>query len=40
MFAGQATYFPMKVNASGVIPPIFAGAVLSFPATLGTYFRG
>jgi preprotein translocase subunit SecY len=34
MFAGQATYFPMKVNASGVIPPIFAGAVLSFPATL------
>ncbi|MCE9671507.1 preprotein translocase subunit SecY [Myxococcus stipitatus] len=38
MFAGQATYFPMKVNASGVIPPIFAGAVLSFPATLGTWF--
>ncbi|MBJ6762955.1 preprotein translocase subunit SecY [Myxococcaceae bacterium JPH2] len=38
MFAGQATYFPMKVNSSGVIPPIFAGAVLSFPATLGTWF--
>ncbi|NOK37104.1 preprotein translocase subunit SecY [Corallococcus exercitus] len=38
MFAGQATYFPMKVNASGVIPPIFAGAVLSFPATLGAWF--
>ncbi|QDE94099.1 preprotein translocase subunit SecY [Myxococcus xanthus] len=38
MFAGQATYFPMKVNTSGVIPPIFAGAVLSFPATLGTWF--
>lgn len=37
MFAGQATYFPMKVNTSGVIPPIFAGAVLSFPATLGTW---
>ncbi|HYX91066.1 MAG TPA: preprotein translocase subunit SecY [Myxococcaceae bacterium] len=34
MFAGQATYFPMKVNSAGVIPPIFAGAVLSFPATL------
>ena len=34
MFAGQATYFPMKVNTSGVIPPIFAGALLSFPATL------
>lgn len=35
MFAGQATYFPMKVNTSGVIPPIFAGALLSFPATVG-----
>ncbi len=34
MFAGQATYFPMKVNASGVIPPIFASALLSFPSTL------
>jgi preprotein translocase subunit SecY len=38
MFAGQATYFPMKVNSAGVIPPIFAGALLSFPATLGTWF--
>jgi len=37
MFAGQATYFPMKVNASGVIPPIFAGALLSFPTTLGNW---
>jgi preprotein translocase subunit SecY len=37
MFAGQATYFPMKVNTSGVIPPIFAGAILSFPTTLGTW---
>jgi len=34
LFAGQASYFPMKVNASGVIPPIFAGALLSFPGTL------
>lgn len=40
MFAGQATYFPLKVNASGVIPPIFAGALLSFPATLGTWVPG
>jgi preprotein translocase subunit SecY len=38
MFAGQATYFPMKVNSAGVIPPIFAGALLSFPTTLGTWF--
>lgn len=38
MFAGQATYFPMKVNASGVIPPIFAGALLSVPTTLSGFF--
>jgi preprotein translocase subunit SecY len=38
MFAGQATYFPMKVNTSGVIPPIFAGALLSFPTTLSNWF--
>ncbi|HTO97655.1 MAG TPA: preprotein translocase subunit SecY, partial [Myxococcales bacterium] len=37
MFAGQATYFPMKVNTAGVIPPIFASALLSFPATLGNW---
>jgi len=37
MFAGQATYFPMKVNSSGVIPPIFAGALLSFPITLSQW---
>jgi preprotein translocase subunit SecY len=37
MFAGQATYFPMKVNTAGVIPPIFAGALLSFPATMGQW---
>jgi preprotein translocase subunit SecY len=32
--AGSASYFPIKVNASGVIPPIFAGAVLQIPVTL------
>jgi len=37
MFAGQATYFPMKVNTSGVIPPIFAGALLSLPTTLSNW---
>lgn len=40
MLAGQATYFPLKVNASGVIPPIFASTVLSFPAFLGTWIPG
>jgi len=37
LFAGQATYFPMKVNTSGVIPPIFAGALLSLPTTLANF---
>jgi preprotein translocase subunit SecY len=37
MFAGQATYFPMKVNTSGVIPPIFAGALLSLPTTMANW---
>ncbi len=38
VMSGQATYFPLKVNTSGVIPPIFASTLLSFPATLGTWF--
>ncbi|HZH03792.1 MAG TPA: preprotein translocase subunit SecY [Myxococcaceae bacterium] len=38
VMSGQATYFPLKVNTAGVIPPIFASALLSFPATLGTWF--
>ncbi len=40
MFASQATYFPLRVNASGVIPPIFAGALLSFPSTLANWVPG
>ncbi|MGH9163966.1 MAG: preprotein translocase subunit SecY [Acidimicrobiales bacterium] len=33
-FGGQSTYIPLKVNQSGVIPIIFASAVLSFPVLL------
>lgn len=36
VYGGQATHLPLKVNTSGVIPPIFASSVLVFPATLGT----
>ena len=36
MYGGQSTYIPMKVNQSGVIPPIFASSVLYFPAMLVT----
>ena len=36
MYGGTSTYIPMKVNQSGVIPPIFASSVLYFPAMLAT----
>jgi preprotein translocase subunit SecY len=36
MYGGGTTYIPMKVNQSGVIPPIFASSVLYFPAMLAT----
>jgi preprotein translocase subunit SecY len=34
-FGGHSTHLPLKVNTSGVIPPIFASSLLVFPATLG-----
>ncbi len=34
MYGGQRTHLPLRVNSSGVIPPIFASSVLLFPATL------
>jgi preprotein translocase subunit SecY len=37
MYQGQSTYLPLKLNMSGVIPPIFASSLLTFPATLA-YF--
>ncbi len=33
MMGGQATHLPLKVNAGGVIPPIFASSILAFPQT-------
>jgi preprotein translocase subunit SecY len=36
MYGGGTTYIPMKVNQSGVIPPIFASSVLYFPAMLAS----
>ncbi|MEG1710516.1 MAG: preprotein translocase subunit SecY [Clostridia bacterium] len=41
MYGGQSTYIPLKVNASGVLPLIFAFAILSLPSIIGeTFFRG
>jgi preprotein translocase subunit SecY len=34
MFGGQTTHLPLRVNTSGVIPPIFASSLLMFPATI------
>jgi preprotein translocase subunit SecY len=34
VYGGQAAHLPVKVNISGVMPPIFASALLSFPATV------
>jgi len=36
VYGGSGTYIPLKVNGSGVIPIIFASAVLFFPAQLAT----
>lgn len=38
IYGGQSTHLPMKVNVSGVIPPIFASSVMMFPATIGTLY--
>jgi preprotein translocase subunit SecY len=40
LYGGQSTYLPLKVNSSGVIPPIFASSVLMFPATISNLFPG
>ncbi|MCK5231224.1 MAG: preprotein translocase subunit SecY [Desulfobulbaceae bacterium] len=35
MYGGQRTHLPLKINMSGVIPPIFASSIMMFPATVG-----
>jgi len=37
MFGGEATHMPLKINTSGVIPPIFASSILLFPLTLASF---
>ena len=34
IYAGDSTHLPIKINISGVIPPIFASAILLFPTTI------
>ena len=37
MYGGQSTHLPLKINTSGVIPPIFASSILMFPATIAQF---
>jgi preprotein translocase subunit SecY len=37
MYGGQSSHLPLKINTSGVIPPIFASSILIFPATLAQF---
>jgi len=38
VYGGQTSHLPLKLNMSGVIPPIFASSIILFPATLGGWF--
>jgi preprotein translocase subunit SecY len=38
MTTGGSTYMPLRVNMAGVIPVIFAAAVMAFPPTVAQYF--
>jgi preprotein translocase subunit SecY len=37
MFGGEASHLPLKINTSGVIPPIFASSLLLLPATISSF---
>ncbi len=40
VYGGQSSHLPLKINTSGVIPPIFASSILVFPATVATFIPG
>jgi preprotein translocase subunit SecY len=40
MFGGEASHLPLKLNTSGVIPPIFASSLLLLPATFASFSTG
>ena len=39
MYGGQSTHLPIKVNASGVMPIIFASSILSLPQTIAMFWQ-
>ncbi|MEZ5852191.1 MAG: preprotein translocase subunit SecY [Hyphomicrobiaceae bacterium] len=40
MFQGEASHLPLKLNSSGVIPPIFASSLLLLPITAASFMAG
>ncbi|MBU9514840.1 preprotein translocase subunit SecY [Burkholderia multivorans] len=38
IYGGQSSHLPLKLNMSGVIPPIFASSIILFPATILGWF--
>lgn len=38
LYAAQSSFLPLKLNMSGVIPPIFASSIILFPATVAGWF--
>jgi preprotein translocase subunit SecY len=38
MFGGDSTHIPLKLNTSGVIPPIFASSILLIPVAIASFF--
>jgi preprotein translocase subunit SecY len=40
MFEGQSSHLPLKLNTSGVIPPIFASSLLLLPTTIANFNAG
>jgi len=39
MYGGQSSHLPLKLNMSGVIPPIFASSIILFPATVAQFWK-
>lgn len=39
VYGGQSTHLPLKINTSGVIPPIFASSIIMFPVTIANFLN-
>ncbi|WP_029006287.1 preprotein translocase subunit SecY [Azorhizobium doebereinerae] len=40
LYEGQSSHLPLKLNTSGVIPPIFASSLLLIPTTIASFMQG